>query len=63
VREKKAAGIVGRLLSNAEGLKYGSVSVTVKVHDSRIVEVIFSTTESAREREVENNAKNAKEEE
>jgi len=54
VSQSKAEAIVSRLLSNAAGLKYGSVSVTAKVHGGRIVEVVYSTTESARE--IENNA-------
>lgn len=47
----KAEAIVTRLLSNAAGLKYGSVSVTAKIHDGRIVETIYATTESSREPE------------
>jgi len=47
----KAENIVTRLLTNATDLKFGSVSVTVKVHDGRIVEVLYSTTESMREDE------------
>lgn len=49
--QSKAEAIVARLLSNATGLKYGSVSVTAKVHDGRIVEVLYATTESTREAE------------
>ncbi|MDR0496747.1 MAG: YezD family protein [Treponema sp.] len=44
-----AVKIVSRLLTNATGLKYGSVSVTAKVHDGRVVEVLYATTESTRE--------------
>ena len=47
----KAEAIVARLLSNAAGLKYGSVSVTAKVHDGRVVELLYATTESTRESE------------
>jgi hypothetical protein len=47
--QSKAEAIVSRLLSNAAGLKYGSVSVTVKVHDGRVVEVLYATTENTRE--------------
>jgi hypothetical protein len=53
--QSKAEAMVTRLLSNATGLKYGSVSVTAKVHDGRVVEVVYATTESTRE--TENNCK------
>jgi len=55
----KAEALVARLLSSAAGLQYGSVSVTAKVHNGRVVEVVYSTTESTRETEnntVKNNA-------
>ena len=51
MNSEKAAVIVKRLLSNAEGLKYGSASATVKIHDGRVVEVAYTTTESTREAE------------
>lgn len=49
--QSKAEKIVARLLSNVTGLKYGSVSVTAKVHDGRVVEVVYALTESTREPE------------
>jgi hypothetical protein len=49
--KSKAEKIVARLLANAAGLQYGSVSMTVKVHSGRVVEVLYSTTESMRETE------------
>jgi len=49
--QSKAEAIVARLLTNAVGLKYGSVSVCVKLHNGRVVEVAYSTTESTRETE------------
>ena len=52
----KADAIVTRLLANAADLKYGSVSVNVKLHDGRVVEVVYATTESTRESE-DNTAK------
>jgi hypothetical protein len=52
--QSKAEAIVARLLTNVAGLKFGSVSVTAKVHDGRVVEVLYATTESTRE--PENNA-------
>ena len=51
MNRSKAEAIVTRLLTNAADLKYGSVSVTAKVHDGRVVEVSYSTTESTRETE------------
>ena len=56
--QSKAEAIVARLLSNAADLKYGSVSVTAKVHDGRGVEVLYATTENTRE--TENSATKAK---
>jgi hypothetical protein len=44
----KAEGIAARLLANAAGLKYGTVTVCAKLHDGRIVEVIYTTAESTR---------------
>jgi hypothetical protein len=49
----KAEAIVARLLANAAGLQYGSVSVTVKVHSGRVVQVSYETTEATRETETE----------
>jgi len=51
VNQSKAEVIVTRLLNNAAGLRYGSVSVTAKLHDGRVVEVAYSTTENTREPE------------
>ena len=44
----KAEGIVARLLANAAGLKYGAVTVCAKLHDGRVVEVVYTTAESTR---------------
>lgn len=49
--QSKAEAIVARLLSSAAGLRYGSVSATVKVHDGRVVEVLYAITESTKEME------------
>ena len=51
MNQSKAEKIVARLLMNATDLKYGSVSVTAKVHDGRVVEVLYATTENTREAE------------
>ena len=45
----KAEAIVMRLLSNAAGLQYGSVSVTLKIHNGRIMDVTHMVTESMKE--------------
>ena len=58
MNQSRAEAIVARLLSNAAGLKYGSVAITVRIHDSRVVEVVYATTESTRE--AESNATKAK---
>jgi hypothetical protein len=48
MNRSKAEAIIARLLTNAADLKYGSVSVTAKVHDGRVVEVLYATTECTR---------------
>jgi hypothetical protein len=45
----KAEAIAARLLSNTEGLKYGSVSAVLKIHNGRVVEVVYEIAESTRE--------------
>jgi hypothetical protein len=47
----KAAEIAERLLANAGKLRYGTVTVSAKLHDGRLVEVAYSTTENTREKE------------
>jgi ABC-type Fe3+ transport system substrate-binding protein len=49
--KSKAEAIVARLLTNVAGLKYGSVSVTAKIHGGRIVDVTYTVTESMKESE------------
>jgi len=49
--KSKAEAMITRLLTNAADLKYGAVTVTAKVHDGRVVEVLYATTESTRETE------------
>ena len=53
MKQNKAEAIVARLMTNANGLRYGSVTVSAKLHDGRVVEVSYTTTESTREREAE----------
>jgi hypothetical protein len=47
--QSKAEAIVARLLSNVAGLRYGSVSVTANVHNGRITNIVYSTTENTRD--------------
>ena len=47
----KIVNIAKRLCENAEKIRYGSVSATLKIHDGRVVDVTHSTTESTREQE------------
>jgi len=51
MNQSKAETIVARLLSNTAGLKYGSVSVTVKIHNGRMMDITYLTTENTRESE------------
>jgi hypothetical protein len=47
--QSKAEAMVAQLLTNATGLRYGSVSVSVKLHDGRVVQVLYSTTENMKD--------------
>ncbi len=49
MNQSKAEAMVAQLLANAAGLRYGSVSVSAKLHDGRIVEVAYFKTEQTRE--------------
>ena len=51
MNQSKAEAIVARLLTNAAGLRYGSVSVTLSIHAGRITSTVFSVTENQREAE------------
>jgi hypothetical protein len=53
MNKEKAEEMVKRLLANTVGLKYGSASVTAKLHDGRIVSVAYSTTVHTMEPKVE----------
>jgi hypothetical protein len=50
MNQSKAEAMVTQLLANAAGLRYGSVSVTAKMHDGRVVSVSFAKTEQIRDR-------------
>jgi hypothetical protein len=45
----KTNAMVAKLMANAAALRYGSVSITVKMHDGRVVQVSYSTQEHTRE--------------
>jgi hypothetical protein len=52
MNQSKAEAVVARLLFNTTGLQYGQVSVCLKVHSGRIVDVTHTVTESTRETEM-----------
>jgi hypothetical protein len=52
MNKDKAEAMVAQLLINAAGLRYGSVSVSAKVHDGRVVEVSHVKTEQTRDPEI-----------
>ena len=45
----KAEKIVQQLITSAAGVQYGSVTVTAKLHDGRVVEVLYSRLEHTRD--------------
>jgi len=47
--QTKAEMIVARLLASVAKVKYGTVSVSVRLHDGRVVEVSYLTAEQTRE--------------
>ena len=53
MNQSKAEAIVAQLLTFVAGLRYGTVSVSAKLHDWRVVEVSYTKTEQTREREPE----------
>jgi hypothetical protein len=50
----KTKAMVAKLMANAAALRYGSASVTVKMHDGRVVQVSYSTQEHTREQATAN---------
>ena len=51
MNQTKAEAMVAQLLTNAARLRYGSVSVSVKLHDGRVVSVSYTTTEQTNEQQ------------
>jgi hypothetical protein len=47
--QSKAEAIVAQLMTNTAGLRYGVVSVSLKLHDGRVVEVTYLTSEQTKE--------------
>jgi hypothetical protein len=52
--KSRADMAVAKLLANAAGLRYGSVSVCIKIHDGRVTETIFTTSENTRDQKPKN---------
>lgn len=46
MNQSKAEDMVARLLSNAAGLKFGCVSVSVKMYNGQVAQILYSTTEN-----------------
>jgi len=55
MNKSKAEIMVARLMANAAGVRHGTASVSVKLHEGRVVEVTYSTTENVREKEPKSN--------
>lgn len=49
IQKQHAETIAGRLVKTAGNVRFGSVSVNLKIHDGRIVDITHSVTESTRE--------------
>jgi hypothetical protein len=49
LHKQKAETIAGRLLENAGKVRFGSVSVNLKIHDGRVTGIEYQTAESTRE--------------
>jgi len=49
MNKDKTLELVTKLMKNAEGLRYGTVSMSVKLHDGRVVEVSYTKTEQTRD--------------
>jgi len=46
---EKTKAMIEKLMANADDLRYGCASVTVKKHDGRVVQVIYLKQENTRE--------------
>ena len=54
----KAENIVAQLITSAVGVQYGSVSVTAKLHEGRVVEVLYSRLEHTRDLDTKKDSDN-----
>jgi hypothetical protein len=50
----KAEAVIKQLFSNIAGMKFGSTSVSVVVHDGRVVELSYTKTDKTRDIELSN---------
>jgi hypothetical protein len=46
---ERQKAVANRLFENISKIRYGSASVTLKIHDGRIVDITHTVTESQRE--------------
>jgi len=53
MNKAKTQQMVAKLLKNAAGLVFGSVTLTVKIHAGYVVEVAYSTNEQTRDKSPE----------
>jgi len=49
MKKSKEVEVFNQLMANVAAVKFGSVSVTFKKHDGRIVEVTYLTSEQRKE--------------
>jgi hypothetical protein len=48
MNQSKAEEIVAKLLSNAAGLKFGSVAVCISFYSGQVSQIVYSTTENTK---------------
>ena len=48
VNRNETQAVAAKLRKNIDGIRYGTVAVTLTLHDGRIVEVTYSTNERNR---------------
>jgi hypothetical protein len=41
--------VAGQLQKNMDGIRYGEVTVTLKIHDGLVTAIVYSTTKNTRE--------------
>jgi hypothetical protein len=49
MNQSKAETMVARLLANAAEVRFGTVSVSAKLHEGHVVEVAYTTTEHTKD--------------